>query len=77
MVDEMLVTQAPWLPQYTDAIAEAKGRLDAGNLLPTNDDYQGAARLKTKTVEEMANDKAAARSNAAEADKGQERTAKA
>ena len=36
---------------------------------------QGAARLHTKTVEEMAQDKLAARKNAAEADKAKERPA--
>ena len=57
MVDEMLVAQAQWLPQYGKAIADAKKRLAAGNLIPTQDGYQGAARLHTKTVEEMEQDR--------------------
>jgi len=52
MVDEMLVAGEAWLPQYGKAIAEAKARLSSGNLIPTRD-YKGAARLHTKTVEEM------------------------
>ncbi len=52
MVDEMLVAQEQWLPQYKEAIAQAKINL-AGELIPTKD-YKGAARLKQKTVEEVA-----------------------
>jgi alpha-galactosidase len=53
MVDELLVAQEPWLPQYGKAIAKAKQRLASGKLIPTKEGYQGAARLKVKTVEEM------------------------
>ncbi|HEY3376472.1 MAG TPA: alpha-glucosidase/alpha-galactosidase [Armatimonadota bacterium] len=74
MVDEMLVAQAEWLPQFGPAIAAAKARLAQGNLLPTKD-YAGAARLRTKTIEEMAEDRETARQNAAEADKAKERPA--
>lgn len=74
MVDEMLVAQAEWLPQYGKAIEDAKRRLAGGNLIPTRD-YQGAARLHTKTVAEMEADREAARKNAAEADKAKERPA--
>ncbi|REE68006.1 alpha-galactosidase [Paenibacillus taihuensis] len=69
MVDEMLVAGEKWLPQYGAAIEEAKQRLAAGNLIPTRDDYRGAARLKTKSVEEMLQDREAATRNAGEADK--------
>lgn len=72
LVDEMLVAQEQWLPQYTQAIAKAKERLSSGNLIPTKD-YQGAARLKVKSVEEMAENKEAARKNAGESDKAIER----
>jgi hypothetical protein len=34
-----------------------KLRLEKGPLLPTRDNYQGAARLETATVEEMARKK--------------------
>jgi len=49
MVDEMLVAQKQWLPQYQSAIIEAEQRINAGNLIPTREDYQGAARLPVKT----------------------------
>jgi alpha-galactosidase len=74
LVDEMLVAQEQWLPQYAEAIAAAKKRLSAGNLIPTKE-YEGAARLHVKTVEEMAKDKEAAKKNAGAADKAEERPA--
>ncbi|MDR6551241.1 alpha-glucosidase/alpha-galactosidase [Paenibacillus qinlingensis] len=74
MVDEMLVAQEAWLPQYGAAIAEAKQRLAAGNLIPTKE-YEGAARLKVKTVADMQQDRDAANKNAGEADKGKDRAA--
>ncbi len=77
MVDEMLVAQARWLPQYRDAIAAAGKRLAearaAGTLLPTREGYRGAARLHTRSVAEMAADRAAANEQAAEADKARRR----
>ncbi|ACT03282.1 alpha-glucosidase/alpha-galactosidase [Paenibacillus sp. JDR-2] len=75
MVDELLVAQAKWLPQYTEAIAAAEERLASGNLLPTRENYQGAARLKTKSVEELSQDREAATRNAIESDKAKERPA--
>ena len=78
MVDEMLIAQAEWLPQYAEEIERAKERWAKaeaeGTLIPPII-TEGAARLHTKTVEEMAADKAAARKNAAEADKAKERPA--
>ena len=71
MVDEMLVACEQWLPQYKEAIVAAKIRL-AGPLLPTKN-TSGAARLHTKTIDEMRQNKSAARSNAAETDKAKER----
>ena len=74
MVDEMLVAQAEWLPTYQDEIEPAKARLAAheanGTRVKLREGWQGAARLHTKSVEEMARDKEAARANAAAADKG-------
>ena len=55
MTDEMLIAQERWLPQYTDAIKDAKKRMSGGNLIPTKP-YKGAARLAVKTIEEMAKD---------------------
>ncbi|MBK1879333.1 alpha-glucosidase/alpha-galactosidase [Pelagicoccus mobilis] len=71
MTDEMLVALADWMPQYKEAIVGAKERLaDAENLLPTKDGYKGAARLKTRSVEELAEDKESIRALATKHDKG-------
>jgi len=51
MVDEMLVAQARWLPQYESAIADAKKRLASGNLIPPKD-YNGL-RVPTKTIDQI------------------------
>jgi alpha-galactosidase len=51
MVDEMLVAQAKWLPQYADAIPAAKERLK--NPKVKTREWEGAARLKVRSVEEM------------------------
>ncbi|MEM7536077.1 MAG: alpha-glucosidase/alpha-galactosidase [Chloroflexota bacterium] len=73
MTDEMLVAQAQWLPQYADEIPKAARRLEMAVLDNTRvrlRQTQGAARLHTKSVEEMAEQKELARANAAAADKG-------
>lgn len=73
MTDEMLVAQAKWLPQYTGETPKAAARLAEAERTGKRvklQQTQGAARLKTKSVEEMAQDKAAARALAAAADKG-------
>jgi alpha-galactosidase len=73
MTDEMLIAQAKWLPQYAAEIPNAKQRLiehDQNGTRVTAIQTQGAARLHTKTVQEMKHDRAAARSNASAADKG-------
>ena len=57
MTDEMLVAQEQWLPQYADAIAAAKQRLGGGDLIPTKKGHRGAARLETKSAEQMARDR--------------------
>jgi alpha-galactosidase len=64
----MLVAQARWLPQYKAAVPAAKARFASEEKLGTHS-TEGAARLKTKTVEEMKQNAAAARSNAGAADK--------
>lgn len=73
MVDEYLVVQAQWLPQYKEAIAVAKENLERakkeGTFITDKRDYKGAARLHEKTVEELREDKESARRNAANADK--------
>ncbi len=52
MVDEMLVAQAEWLPQYANQIEDARRRLAAEPSLARNRG-DGAVRLKTRSVEEM------------------------
>lgn len=51
MVDEMLVAEAAWLPQYAHAIPDARRRL-ARKTVATRD-WQGAARVAVRTVEAM------------------------
>ncbi|NLO36790.1 MAG: alpha-glucosidase/alpha-galactosidase [Clostridiaceae bacterium] len=54
MVDEMLIAQEAWLPQYGQAIAAAQTAFAQGNLIPTNSGYRGAARLREKSAAEVA-----------------------
>ena len=53
MVDEFLVEQERWLPQYGQAIAAAKDRLSDGLKIPVKENNPGAARTATKTVDEL------------------------
>jgi len=73
MTDEMLVAGEAWLPQYKVAIAEAKKRMSESPSVPVNKGYEGAARIKTKSIEEMKNNEVASRKNATQADKGKDR----
>lgn len=57
MVDEMLVAQADWLPQYAHAIPAARDRMASPRV--TTRDWQGAARLRERSVEELRAEKAA------------------
>ena len=54
MVDEMLIAEAEWLPQYTEAIEEAKKYFASDKVLPTNEGYRGAVRQRVLTPEEVA-----------------------
>jgi alpha-galactosidase len=73
MTDEMLVAQAQWLPQYAGDIPAAVERLETaehtGKRVKLRQTH-GAARLHTKSVEEMAQVVAESRANAQAADKG-------
>ncbi len=64
MTDEMLIAGEQWLPQYKEAIAEAKRYFAGGDVLPTKQ-TRGAVRLHVKTVEEMAENAEKARKTAA------------
>jgi len=56
MIDEMLVAEAAWLPQYKEEIERAKERLsDPTQLIKPKSMYEGV-RLHTRTVEEMSAD---------------------
>ena len=76
MVDELLIEEAEWLPQYAEEIEKAKRRIAEskanGTFIPPIV-TEGAARLHTKTVEEMLKDREAATANAGEADKAKKR----
>ena len=49
MVDEMLVAQAEWLPQYSGAIDDAAKRLSRKTVKTR--DWQGAARREMRPIE--------------------------
>ena len=63
MTDELLVAQAEWLPNYaTEEIEAARARLAAHERAGTRvalRETEGAARLSTRSVEELAADKLA------------------
>lgn len=58
MVDEMLVAQAEWLPQYADSIGAAKERLKSPKVRTR--DWAGAARRDIRTIDELRGAKAQA-----------------
>ena len=73
LADEMLVAQAQWLPQYAAGIPLAKARLAEHERNGTRvklSTSAGAARIHTKTVDEMSQEKEKTRAMAAAADKG-------
>lgn len=72
MADAMLVAQAAWLPQYAPAVAAARRRLETAPPPPCKG-YRGAARLETRSVEQLARNASEATSLASEADKAEER----
>jgi len=51
MVDEMVVAQAQWLPQYADAIPAARERLKTPKVRTR--EWEGAARLRVRSVDEL------------------------
>jgi len=51
MVDEMVVAQAQWLPQYADAVPAARERLAKSAVRTRN--WQGAARKDVRNVEDL------------------------
>ena len=64
MVDEMLIAQEKWLPQYAQQIAEIKDswqKAEAAGTLISPKDYKGAARIKERSLEEMGGTESAKR----------------
>jgi alpha-galactosidase len=51
MVDEMVVAQEKWLPQYADSIPAARERL--GRSAVATREWQGSARKRVRSVEEL------------------------
>ena len=74
MTDAFLVAQARWLPQYVEAIQKAQERIEQDNPVAPRTGYRGAARITTKSVEEMSRSREEATRNASQADKGMART---
>ena len=70
MVDDMLIAQAQWLPQYKRVLPSVKKRFASQKKLGTHG-TKGAAKLHTRSVAEMKRDAAAARRNAQAADKAE------
>ena len=68
LVDDMLVAQAKWLPQWAAEIPAARKRLASAPRLGLRDS-EGAARLPTRTVEEMQQERDLVRAQAMAADK--------
>ena len=64
MVDEMLVAQAAWLPQYAHAINAAKSRLALSP--PRKTEQKGAATRPVRSVEELRAERAQRRKSIAE-----------
>jgi alpha-galactosidase len=75
LTDDMLVHQAEWLPQYVAEVPKAAARLaeheQNGTRVKLMEGFEGAARLHTRSVEELAEVKDEARRAAQAADKGQ------
>jgi alpha-galactosidase len=63
MVDEMVVAQAQWLPQYAHAVPAAKERLSKATVKTR--EWNGVARREVRSVEELRAEKEATRLKAA------------
>ena len=66
MTDEMLIAQKKWLPQYKDTT----NKLEKTFRPDPSKTYQGAARLRVQTLEEMKQKKELYRKMAAASEKG-------
>ncbi len=52
MTDDMLVAEKDWLPQYDETVKSIEANMENLIRIPLKD-YKGAARLHTKTIEEL------------------------
>ena len=68
MVDELLVAQAQWLPQYAHAVPAAKRRLATASSVKTRI-WKGAARLPVRSITELRKSGERARGSLLAADK--------
>ena len=73
MVDEYLIEEAEWLPQYAEEIEKAKVRMEQrkadGTFITKHRNDTGAAKIHEKTVEEMQAEAEERRKLAAKTDK--------
>ena len=73
MVDEYLIEEAEWLPQYAEEIERAKARMEErkanGTFITTYRDFKGSVRIEERTVESMQQEAEKNRREAAKTDK--------
>lgn len=70
MTDEMLVALSPWMPQWRDEVRRADQRLAVSTRIPTRKGYQGAARKRVSTIEELSQNQDEVRKMVAASDRG-------
>ncbi len=75
LVDDLLIAQEKWLPQYENSIAAAKQRQETEPRIETRK-TTGAARFTPKTIDELKENRAEAVKNAQAADKAVDRPAR-
>jgi len=59
MADDMVLALAEWLPQFEEQVPSIKKRVETEPRVPVKEGYRGAARLETRSVEQISNDKEA------------------
>ena len=73
LADDLLIAEAPWLPQYTDEVKAAKARRTqaarVGTRLPTREGNRGSARLEVRSLEQMRQTASEERARAGNTDK--------
>ncbi|GAF11022.1 LOW QUALITY PROTEIN: alpha-galactosidase [Bacillus sp. JCM 19045] len=75
LVDDLLIAQEKWLPQYENSIAAAKQRQETEPRIETRK-TTGAAKFTPKTIDELKENRAEAVKNAQAADKAVDRPAR-